>query len=118
MIERKKYLSDDTKIRSLPWSERKAEAMSENYKEQIWYKYLDDDEKALLEVLRNAQIRQGDPKAELDVQPNILFKDMTASKMDAKANADRRNNNPCYALYVAVTTKPAQQKKEQDEAKQ
>ena len=52
-------VTDHTFIASVRWSSLKYSAMSLDYKLKPWYKYLDAQERELLETLRNTQKRAG-----------------------------------------------------------
>ena len=58
------YLSDITRLGGIRWDALKAEAMDETtYQTKSWYGALNPAEKDRLEVMRAAQLQQGDMNA-------------------------------------------------------
>ena len=52
-------MSDSTRIAGTTWEHMKDYAMEDDYTDQDWYYSLSTEEKKLLELLRTAQIKQG-----------------------------------------------------------
>lgn len=61
-------LCDETRIGGNEWRTLKQWAMSDDYQHQDWYGPLSDNEKYMVEALRQAQAAQGD-MMELEPQP-------------------------------------------------
>ena len=60
-------MSDDTMCGKMVWKILKNSAMDSDYKSQTWYSELSEYEKRLLELLREAQEKQGNRHSPLKV---------------------------------------------------
>lgn len=62
----KENLADNTPILNTTWATLKESAMADDYKQRSWFASLNNDDKVILEALREAQKNQGDMK---ELQP-------------------------------------------------